>query len=65
MQIMHCVHVRARICVCVHVYVYMCVCMWNIIYVPVSYIGMNQGESLFLFFNYIVLSSVLDYELGL
>lgn len=56
MQIMHCVRARARICVCVCVHV--CLHVKHIIYAPVSYIGMNQGDSLFLFFNYIVLSSV-------
>lgn len=39
---------------CVHtyvcVYMYMCVHLKHIFYVPVTYIGMNQRDSLFLFF---------------
>lgn len=58
MQVMNCVHVRARICVCACICVHVCLHVKHIIYAPVSYIGMNQGDSLFLFFNYIVLSSV-------
>lgn len=51
-----CMH--AYVCVCACMCVHVCLHVKHIIYVLVSYIGMNQGDSLFLFFNYIVLSSV-------